>query len=141
MKHLKTFEMLKYKNEKVVQVQDWDRLVREIYGKPYSFQQQDGCKERGTFNITIPYQYADDEDSDMHDDIPFRINGDVMGVKFQKWLSTTEEEINAEHPERYRGANGLFWERNFYPSVYKLANDLHEKGLIDAGDYIINIDW
>jgi hypothetical protein len=35
----------------------------------------------------------------------------------------------------------MFWERNFYPDTYTVANDLYDKGLIEAGDYIINIDW
>lgn len=143
MKHLKTFEMLRYQNKKVVEVQDWDALVQEVYGKPYSFQQQEGCKQRGVFNISIPEdcEYADEEDAEMHDDIPFGINGDMMGVKFEKWLSTTEEEINAHHPEDYRGANRLFWARNFYPNVNKVAKDLYERGFIEPGSYSINIDW
>jgi hypothetical protein len=35
----------------------------------------------------------------------------------------------------------MWWTRNFYPSVEMVANDLHKKGLIEAGDYVINIDW
>lgn len=38
--------MLKYTNKKVISVQDWDELVQETYGKPYSFQQQNGCQDR-----------------------------------------------------------------------------------------------
>jgi hypothetical protein len=141
-KHIKSFnEAIKYTNKKVIDVHDWDQLVSETYGKPYSFQQQDGCKERGTFTLTIPSKWAEEEDEEMHDKIPFKINGNVMGVKFKKWLSTTSEEINEENPEKYPGQNGLFWERNFYPNVYMVANDLYEKGLIEAGDYVINIDW
>jgi hypothetical protein len=29
----------------------------------------------------------------------------------------------------------MFWERNFYPNVQMVANDLHKKGLIEAGEY------
>ena len=133
--------MLKFKNKKVIDVYDWDKLVADTYKRPYSFQQQDGCKDRGIHNITIPSKYADEEDAEMHDDIPFRINGDVMGVKFEKWLSTTLEEINEKHPEGYAGQNDLFWERNFYPSIDVIANDLYNKGLIEAGEYSIDIDW
>jgi hypothetical protein len=35
----------------------------------------------------------------------------------------------------------MWWERNFYPDVQMIANDLHAKGLLDAGEYVINIDW
>ncbi len=35
----------------------------------------------------------------------------------------------------------LFCERNFYPDLHTIANDLYERGLIEAGEYVINIDW
>lgn len=28
-----------------------------------------------------------------------------------------------------------------YPDVQMIANDLHAKGLLEAGDYCIEIDW
>lgn len=34
----------------------------------------------------------------------------------------------------------LFWERNFYPDINTLANDLYKKGLIKKGEYLIVID-
>lgn len=145
MKHLKTFEMLKYKTAKVIDVQDWDRLVEETYKKPYSFQQQDGCQPRGVVHLTIPEEWTEDEE--MNDEIPFKINGNEMGVKFQVWLDTTVEEVNTKFeevngkPESYPGQNSLFWERNFYPDLQTVANDLYKKGLVEAGDYTINIDW
>lgn len=132
--------MLKYKNRKTIDVNDWDNLVSSTYGKPYSYQQQDGCKERGSEHISIPDDRWNYE-SEMNDDIPFMINGDEMGVKFETWLKTKPEEINEKNPESYNGANNLFWDRNFYPHIQTIANDLHAKGLIEAGDYVIDIDW
>jgi hypothetical protein len=133
--------MLKYRIEKVIDCQDWDSLVQKTYGKPYNFQQQDGCQPRGIVRITIPSEYVDDYEEEMNDDIPFEINGDEMGVKFEKWLNTTPEDINKKNPERYKGQNNLFWNRNFYPNLEVVANDLYKKGLVEAGDYTINIDW
>jgi len=46
--------MLKYKNKKIIQCSDWDKLVTEIYKRPYNFQQQDGCKERPGFLKSVP---------------------------------------------------------------------------------------
>src|ERR1039457_2649728 len=86
MKHLKKFEMLKYKTEKVIEVRDWDRLVEETYGRPYSFQQQDGCKPRGVEHISIPSEDTWEEE-EMHDSIPEVVNGRKMGVKFDVWLA------------------------------------------------------
>ena len=136
MKHLKTFEMLKYETQRVVQLQDWDKLVKDTYGRPYSFQQQEGCKSRGTYNITIPSEYTNDDE--MNDSIPEEINGDEMGVKFDVWLARDPKApVNGKSGSDIE----LFWARNFYPDVETVANDLYEKGLIEAGEYTIDIDW
>jgi hypothetical protein len=137
--------MLKSRNVKMIEVSDWDNLVTETYGKPYSFQQQNGCQSRGIYNLTVPSEYSNDEE--MNDEIPFEINGEEMGVKFQVWLDTSVEEVNQKFeeitgkPESYSNQNDLFWDRNFYPDIETVANDLYKRGLIEAGDYSINIDW
>lgn len=130
--------MLKFKTKQVISVQDWDDLVAETYKRPYSFQQQDGCKERGNFNITIPDGAYDHE----NDTIPEEVNGDEMGVSFKAWLDRDpEQKLDTEDNwEREYGLE-LFWGRNFYPDVQMVANDLHSKGLIPAGEYVIEIDW
>ena len=126
--------MIKYTSKKVIDVYDWDQLVINTYKRPYNFQQQEGCRDRGTVNITIPSEGRDDE---MHDSIPEEINGEEMGVKFSAWLARDPAQVI---PGEERFTN-LFWERNFYPDLQTVANDLHSKGLIEAGDYIIDTDW
>lgn len=126
--------------KKVIKLKDWDTLVRNTYGKPYMFQQQDGCQSRGMFPLTIPPdKYELEEEENMNDSIPDEINGEEMGVKFQVWLERDPLQI----PKHFRDSwgNDLFWERNFYPNIYTIANDLYKKGLIEAGEYLINIDW
>lgn len=125
-----------YRLEKVIDVGDWDDLVRETYGKPYSFQQQDGCKERQRYDLRIPdttYDY-------LNDTVPEEVNHFERGVSFKAWLERS--------PEKPLGDSGynqfdveLWWERNFYPDVQMIANDLYEKGIIEAGEYVIDIDW
>lgn len=128
--------MLKFKEVKIIEVSDWDKLVTEVYGKPYSFQQQDDCKPRGTHELAVPRPVTWDYDNDT---IPEKINGDVMGVSFKAWLARDPKEWNGDEEEkRYLD---MFWERNFYPNVDMIANDLHAKGLLPAGEYVINIDW
>lgn len=121
----------------MIDVSDWDQLVSDTYGRPYNFQQQDGCKDRGTFGMTIPSDCS--EDIDMPDSIPEKINGDGMGVNFKAWLKRDPKKAIGH--ENGACSISLFWDRNFYPDVHEVANDLHKKGLIDAGDYIIDIDW
>lgn len=127
--------MIKSKAKHVIEVSDWDDLVEKTYGKPYSFQQQDDCKERGTHDLTVPDNAYDYE----NDSVPEEINGEEMGVSFAAWLKRDIHEWNGD-PEDKRYIN-LFWHRNFYPSIEMIANDLHAKGLLEAGEYLINIDW
>jgi len=82
---LKNNKMIKTKNVKIIDVSDWDELVSNTYGKPYSFQQQDGCQPRGMVNITIPYESYSEEY--MNDKVIEVINGENRtGVKFDVWL-------------------------------------------------------
>lgn len=127
--------MLKTKNIQMVSVQDWDALVEKTYARPYSFQQQDGCKERGIAHITVPCRAYDYENHT----VPEKINGEKMGVSFKAWLERDTNEWNGEAGDHM--FLGLFWERNFYPSIEMVANDLHAKGLLEPGEYTIEIDW
>ena len=128
---------MKFKSMNMINVNDWDDLVVETYGKPYSFQQQDGCKGRGTFEFTVPLQY---EPYDFEDDnVPEIVNADEMGVSFEAWVARDPlQEIPLHHGMDF---THLWWYRNFYPSVDMIIADLHKKGKLPDGDYCINIDW
>lgn len=132
---------IKYKTPKVIECSDWDDLIIETYDKSYCFQQQDDCQPRGNHRITIENKPYNKEEDPYPDSIPFEINGSIMGVSFETWLKTTEEDINKKMPETYPGSNNLFWDRNFYPDLQIIANDLCHKGLIEPGEYVIEIDW
>ena len=127
--------MIKIKTKQMIAVSDWDNLVEKTYGRTYNFQQQNDCQDRGTVNITIP----DTPDDFPNDTVPEEINGEEMGVSFAAWLARDPKEWNG--PAEDRSYIGMFWERNFYPDIQMVANDLHAKGLIPAGKYGIEIDW
>lgn len=127
--------MIKTSDIKMIKVSDWDRLVKETYGRPYAFQQQDDCKERGIFKFTVPTDGYDYE----NDSIPEKINGEEMGVSFKAWLTRDPKEWNGDNSD-YSYID-MFWERNFYPDIEILANDLYDKGLLPTGEYAIHIDW
>ena len=132
--------MLKYSTRKMIDVGEWDDLVISTYNKPYSFQQQYGCQSRGIVNITIPTEWNNDKN--MHDSIPEKVNGPKMGVKFDIWLSRDPKQPLADEEEpSSQWEIDLWWDRNFYPDLQTVANDLYTKGLIEAGDYSIEIDW
>jgi hypothetical protein len=129
---------MKIKTVKQIDVDDWDKLVEDTYGKPYSFQQQDGCKSRGVEYINTHDDYLEDfEDTEL----PFEVNGEEMGVSFETWLNTDPKETAKKFNPNYTWENNLFWERNFYPHPSMIAKDLYEKGLLEAGEYEIKIDW
>ena len=126
---------MKITTKKMIEVQDWDDVVKETYGKPYSFQQQDGCRSRGVFRFTVP----DEADDFENETVLERVNGPDEGVKFSSWLARDPKTPLSEDESGW--GLTLWWDRNFYPNVQMIANDLHAKGLLEAGDYTINIDW
>jgi hypothetical protein len=133
---------MKYRTEKIIDDSEWDKLVQETYGKPYIFQQQNGCVGRGLYSLTVPSE--EDYDDEMPDSIPEVVNGGIRGIKFAKWLERDPKQPLSEGEEFIREdqwAIHLWWERNFYPCLGTIANDLHKKGLLEAGEYMINVDW
>ena len=125
------------KTKQVIELQEWDALVEKTYGRTYKLQQQDGCHSRKTLEITVPAQ-ADDYERDA---VPEQVNHETRGVSFKAWLARDPKQklSNPEDHEDYCLA--LWWERNFYPHIQMVANDLHAKGLLPLGEHVILIDW
>lgn len=126
----------------LVESQDWDALVKETYGREYCFQQQDNCRDRGSYHfLTVPdVEEAEEADEYMADSVPEEVGSvEEMGVKFSPWLARDPKYslIAQEYEFQLR----MWWQRNFYPDVNMVANDLHAKGLLPAGDYIIAVEW
>ena len=126
---------MKIETKKVVSVQDWDTLVQQTYERTYSFQQQNGCMDRGTFPLTVPAKAEDYP----NDTVPEIVNHKDMGVSFAAWLARDPKK--PLEGQSYDFELTLWWDRNFYPDIQMVANDLHAKGLLEAGEYLIDIDW
>jgi hypothetical protein len=126
--------MITAKSVQMISCQDLDSLVVSTYGRPYCFQQQDGCKMRGTVDVQVPSDGYDYE----NDTVPEEVNHSEMGVSFAAWLARDPKQGIGDGGKRWIG---LWWERNFYPNLDMILDDLHSKGLIDAGEYMIEIDW
>lgn len=129
------------RTELVIDVSDWDKLVIDTYGRPYSFQQQGGCKQRGREELEAlsSPEYVYDYDNDT---IPEVVNGDKMGVSFAAWLARDPKQP-LDTGDSWDRKNGLrlWWARNFYPSPESVAHDLVKRGLLEEGSYTIDIDW
>ena len=132
--------MIKTQTIQMIDVSDWDDLVVKTYDRSYSFQQQDGCKDRGKEYVSVledPYDYENDT-------VPEVVNHREMGVSFEAWLKRDPKAPLTDKEENCREdqwAIDMWWERNFYPSADMIAKDLHERGLLDDGEHVICIDW
>lgn len=127
-----------FRTVQMINVNDWDVLVQKTYGKPYSFQQQDGCKERGVHYFTVPCSQPEDYENDT---ITESTDSDEMGVRFKAWLDRDSTQKLTEDDWDSPSALPMWYNRNFYPSIDMIINDLNSKGLLPDGDYCIDIDW
>lgn len=131
---------LKVKKVNIIELSDWDDLVTEVYKKPYSFQQQDGCQSRGLFRFSVPSEDELSEYDFPNDTVPEIVNHDEQGVSFKAWLARDPKQ-----PLRSKKSDSssldLWWARNFYPNIFMIIDDLHKKGIIKEGEYSIDIDW
>jgi hypothetical protein len=125
---------MKIETVKMIRSSEWDKLVRKTYGRPYCFQQQDGCKHP---NIALPFKVPSsaDECDFENDSIPEDFDTDEMGVSFSAWL---QKDINLPKAEKWE--REIWWERNFYPDFQMVANDLYKKGLLPKGEYYMYIE-
>lgn len=127
-----------YKMERVIDVSDWDDLVVSTYGRPYSFQQQDDCKPRGREYLTAHTDPDRVYDYD-RTTVPEIVNHSEMGVSFEAWLARDPKQPLPDRNDSF--GLSLWWERNFYPTAEAVAHDLFKRGLLEAGEYTIDIDW
>jgi hypothetical protein len=127
---------LKINTKQYIDERDFSKFVSVTYGRPYRFQQQDGCRDRGTHHAIVPEPDPEDYEAT---EIPEEINGETMGVSFAAWLAREPKAPVGDESEPWVVA--IFWERNFYPDLGAVLNDLHARGLLDAGEYVLVIDW
>jgi len=131
---------LKTKTEIVIDDSDWDELVKETYGRPYCFQQQGECRDRGVYRFKVPdtFDYDKYTEDDVSDDAEDNATN-YMGVKFAKWLERDPNQPLLNQTDDWQLE--MWWERDFYPDLNVVANDLHKRGLLDAGEYTIDVNW
>lgn len=121
-----------------ISVQDWNSFVTEVYGRPYNFQQQDGCRRRGTYTLNVYEQYEPEWNAGYdRDTIEEDVNTREMCVSLKGWLARNPQQPLPNQECDYQLK--FWWERNFYPDVEVLAQDLCHRGLLAAGEYLILI--
>lgn len=130
---------MNYETVKLVESSELDRFVEEIYGKPFCFQQQAGCRSRGTISVTVPVKYLKDFEEG-YDAKEVAESEGYYSVSLKDWLDRDPDE-KFQSNEKYDWETIMIWQRNFYPDIDVIFDDLHKKGLIEEGKYLINISW
>lgn len=112
----------------------------KTYGRPYKFQQQDGCRDRGSFSLSVPAEPQDFENTSISERDDDGSGWQEMGVSFKAWLERDpEKSLNTKFGNECWCIE-LWWTRNFYPDIQMVANDLLKKSLIEPGEYLIIVD-
>lgn len=99
-------------------------LITETYGRPYRLQQGGMGEFLGQdtiVSVSVPEE-ADDVDVQL----------------FAIWL---QQDATPPADSIARWKWKLEWERYKAAPIQPILNDLHEKGLLDAGDYVIHVWW
>ncbi len=128
---------MRKRTETVIEVSEWDALVTKTYGRPYDYQQQEGGRERGEIRFKVPDVAAEKY---THKSISEMADPRVRGVVFAQWLA---RDLNQQFQDKNRNEYALlrWWDEVFYPDLQTLANDMHTKGVLETGDYCIDVDW
>jgi hypothetical protein len=117
----------------MIRLSDWDELVVKTYGRPYNFQQQDGCRSRGTLELYVPEEFEDDYPETISEDVHRK----ERGVSFSAWLARDPKQPLPRENAHLQS----WWCCKFYPNIQMVANDLYARGILPRGDYVIKIDW
>jgi hypothetical protein len=122
-----------------ISLRDWNSFIKEVYGKPYSFQQQEGCRSKGYFYIHIPEFPPEEKEDYGYEYDPATPEKSLQGVPLDVWLA--RDPNLPFNGQEYDIQLEFWWHRNFYPWIEELCDDLSKKNLLEPGDYAIIIDW
>lgn len=133
-------QQYKIKNKKVFDIAEWNELIIQTYGRPYDFGEQEGGRDRGVFELTVPSTYDDDYENDkVSEEDGADEDPDERGVSFKAWLERDPTQKVSGRTRKFELE--MWWHRQFYPSINTVAFDLYQKGILEPGDYLISINW
>ncbi|WP_043736189.1 hypothetical protein [Nocardia asiatica] len=94
-------------------------LVSHLHARPYRLQQQgDGLPQNTIVKITVP-----------------ALEHDWPGIPLAEWAATPIGDYT------YPWQAETHWEREYYPCLEDVVNDLHARGLLAAGNYALHVRW
>lgn len=114
-----------FKTVKTINAEDWSLFIQKTYGRSYAISLQKEYVSKQIVKLSCPCEPIDFKD-------------DTNGASFKTWLERDPDKIL---PNNSPFSTRLWWESNFYPHVSMIINDLHSKGLLEEGDFYIELDW
>lgn len=146
---------LKVVTKQIIDESDFSKLVSDTYGRPYRLQQQEPLMNQDSYMpIQVPNDWhAADKDHArlrkwIEENPPQYVDGqEPTYPSFKEWL---DRDANAYVGGRdmYEGWGDpggfwytLWWERAFFPPLGEVIDDLHKRGLLDEGEYLIHAWW
>ena len=120
---------------------DFNKLVEKTYDKFYCFQQQDNGRKHGVYTFEIPVKSPFNY---QNISIPEIVNHSEIGVDFYTWLQRDIHKPlkDVKYTTDFNKSLGLrlWWDRNFFPSIDMIINDLYKNGILPEGFLKIIID-
>lgn len=115
--------MLRYYAAKIIDEDEFSQLVRDTYQRPYQLQQHG-------FDSGEPMRIG----TYLEIDVPGTDTWLPGEHSLEEWLEREVENPGDKIAE-------IEWEREFTPDLQQLVNDLHAQGLLEAGEYLIKVEW
>lgn len=153
-------EPIKIRTIEVIDESDLNKLVQEVYGRPWNLQQQGEMMS----NDSLAYLEVFPNDEEVRSwpeyaafekwrDVP--MDEPIEGPEADRYREILAEELAKDEPdenlikwwEHYITLKPgtleyqLYWERDYYPPQDILMGDLCERGLIPEGEYHVWVSW
>lgn len=143
--------MIKVETWKVINESEFNEVVSKTYGRPYHLQQQGDMLGNDTTHRIEVSKDGSEGCSGGSVSLNEWLAVDPETHKFPdpRW-ETTGKHLPDDHPSKKfypeflepgTSYYDMHWERDFYPDMDELLDDLLEKGLIEEGTYQINVSW
>ena len=110
----------------VLHESEFSDLVRQTFERPYSLQQQGDMHSQESF---VRFDVPADREEEEH----------WQAVSMEEWLAATPPDPEDRSMEAF--TDRLRWDREFYPQLDSVANELHARGQLDAGTYVLHVWW
>lgn len=122
---------------------DFSRLVTQVYGKPYCFQQQGEKMGQDTlykFEVDPPEELTDEVEAWATDMITEWLQAEPPPER-ESYISAETGQLAWKERPKNDFETRLWWLRDNYPQFDAIIIDLRRRGLIEPGEYALHVWW